>query len=242
MARRVQKQLELPAPSTWGGQRADAGRKPKPGRPSMGHDRRVEHNPQQPVQVTLRAVTGAPSLRSPSVFAAVQGAVRKASYEAFRVIHFSAQQDHMHFIVEANSRVALRSGIQGLAIRIALTVNRAAGRRGRLWGDRYHARALTTPREVRASMVYVLLNFRKHLRAGPGIDPRSSGACFDGWDPSPVAAGGTRPVAPPRTWLARWGWRQAGGLLRPTERPGRHIIERERPIASQLEEVRFSPP
>jgi hypothetical protein len=30
-------------------------------------------------------------------------------------------------------------------------------------------------------MVYVLLNFRKHLRAPPGIDPRSSGPHFSGW-------------------------------------------------------------
>ena len=34
---------------------------------------------------------------------------------------------------------------------------------------------LTTPSEVRNALVYVLLNFRKHLRAMPGIDPRSSG-------------------------------------------------------------------
>jgi len=34
---------------------------------------------------------------------------------------------------------------------------------------------------MRASMVYVLLNFRKHLRAPACVDPRSSGPHFLGW-------------------------------------------------------------
>ena len=78
-------------------------------------------------------------------------------------------------------------GVHGLAIRLALAVNRALGRKGQVVGDRYHARALTTPRVMRTSMVYVLLNFRKHLRAPACIDPRSSGAHFWGWQRTPVA-------------------------------------------------------
>jgi hypothetical protein len=34
---------------------------------------------------------------------------------------------------------------------------------------------------MRLALVYVLLNFRKHLCAAPGVDPRSSGRWFDGW-------------------------------------------------------------
>ena len=59
----------------------------------------------------------------------------------------------------------------------------------------------------------VLLNFRKHLRAPPGVDPCSSGPWFDGWArslPSPV---GPSPVAPSRTWLGAVGWRRAGGPI-----------------------------
>ena len=63
---------------------------------------------------------------------------------------------------------------------MALAVNRVLGRKGRVVGDRYHARPLTTPRQMRTSMVYVLLNFRKHLRAPACIDPRSSGPHFSG--------------------------------------------------------------
>jgi hypothetical protein len=33
---------------------------------------------------------------------------------------------------------------------------------------------------MRLALVYVLLNFRKHLGAAPAIDPRSSGPWFHG--------------------------------------------------------------
>jgi hypothetical protein len=36
------------------------------------------------------------------------------------------------------------------------------GRGGAVWGDRFHARDLKTPREVRHALVYVLNNHRKH--------------------------------------------------------------------------------
>ena len=66
--------------------------------------------------------------------------------------------NHLHLLVEASSASALSRGIQGLSIRIARGVNRAAGRRGKLSADRFHARALNTPREVRIALVYVLQN------------------------------------------------------------------------------------
>jgi hypothetical protein len=113
------------------------------------------------------------------------------------VVQLSVQYDHLHLIVEAQDKVSLSSGMRSLAIRIARSVNTLVGRRGRFWADRWHGRALTSPRQVRTALVYVLANFRKHARRrlGPGIDPFSSGAWFDGWLSGPwvetgsVAAG-----------------------------------------------------
>jgi putative transposase len=106
-----------------------------------------------------------------------------------------------------------------LAIRCARAINRAVHRRGRVWRHRYHAHYLRTPQEVRAAFVYVLLNFRKHLRAGPGIDPCSSGRWFDGWVEAPPVAADPPPVARPQTWLAAAGWRRAGGAIDCRESP-----------------------
>jgi hypothetical protein len=47
-------------------------------------------------------------------------------------------------------------------------INGALGRHGRVWSDRYHARALATPREVRNALVYVLQNFRWMARRRGG--------------------------------------------------------------------------
>ena len=109
--------------------------------------------------------------------------------------------------------------MHGLAIRLALAVNRALGRKGQVVGDRYHARPLTTPRQMRISMVYVLLNFRKHLRAPACVDPRSSGPHFSGWQRPPAATDSPPATAPPATWMASVGWRRAGGPLRLEEHP-----------------------
>jgi putative transposase len=189
----------------------------------MPHDTRPKVDPRYPVQVTIRATPGLPSLRSPRVFGALRRAIARASVDRFRVIHFSIQQDHGHFIVEGDESRRARGGMHGLAIRLALAVNRALGRKGRVVGDRYHARPLTTPRQMRTSMVYVLLNFRKHLRAPGCIDPRSSGPEFSGWQRAPAIAGATTAsppaTAPPATWMARIGWRRAGGPLQVEEHP-----------------------
>jgi hypothetical protein len=107
--------------------------------------------------------------------------------------------------------------MQGFAVRLARRINRAFGRKGRVFAERYHARSLTSPRSVRNSLVYVLLNWRKHGRRQDGLDPWSSARWFDGWEGrSPDAA--ESPLEKSQTWLLTTGWRRLG-LLRTSERP-----------------------
>jgi hypothetical protein len=185
----------------------------------MPHETRAKIDPRYPLQVTIRAAPGLPSFRSARVFEALRRAIARASLDRFRVIHFSVQQDHGHFIVEGDEPRRARGGMHGLAIRLALAVNRVLGRKGRVIGDRYHVRPLTTPRQMRTSMVYVLLNFRKHLRAPAGVDPRSSGPHFAGWERAPKSPVGSPVTAEPTTWMAAVGWRRAGGPLSVEEHP-----------------------
>src|SRR5436190_15272036 len=218
---RLARQLSLPVPRTWGGRRRNAGRRRATLRPTPPHGRRPFHHARHPVHVTLRAQSGLPSLRSTPIYPAVHRALAAASKPFFRVLQFSVQTDHLHLVVEAEGTLALTRGSQGLAIRCARAVNRAAHRCGRVWRHRYHAHHLRTAREVRSAFVYVLLNFRKHLGAGPAIDPRSSGGWFDGWVAAPSCPVDPPPVAAPTTWLATFGWRRAGGLIDWAESPAR---------------------
>jgi putative transposase len=219
MHSRAPRQLSLPMPQTWGGRRRRAGRKASTDRPGPPHETRPSHNRRHPVHVTLRARRGIPSLRGDRAFAALRRSLKAATKESFRILHFSVQTDHVHLIVEGDERVALIRGIQGLAIRCARAINRAFGRRGSVWSHRYHARALRTPRETRHGLVYVLLNLRKHLGAGPGIDPRSSAAWFDGWKQPVAVPAEDCPVSQPHTWLGAGGWQRGGGLIDLRENP-----------------------
>jgi len=154
-----------------------------------------------------------------------------------RLVHYSVQGNHLHLLVEAKGREALSRGMQGLTIRLARGLNRVMGRRGKVFADRYHARALRTPGEVRHALAYVLLNAEHHGigwragRRGPALDPCTSGRSFDGWrgaHSAPTrgppalrarrpdsAASPDVPVVAPRTWLLRTGWRRHGLLAAP---------------------------
>jgi hypothetical protein len=171
-----------------------------------------------PVHVTLRATAGLPSLRGAVVFSAVRRALSASSGVRFRIFQFSVQRDHLHLLVEAEGASGVARGCQGLAVRVARAVNRVLGRRGAVWGDRYHARWLRTPREVRNALVYVLQNVRKHVRGVRGLDPRSSARWFEGWRVAIATPAAPSPVRTPRTWLARVGWKRHG-LLHPDEEP-----------------------
>ena len=210
-------QLELRA-RTWGGRRAGAGRKPSGRRVGVPHGVRPVHDASQPAHATLRACGGLPSLRDTRVFPALRRSFAKASRPRFRVLHFSIQRDHVHVLVEADDRQSLIRGLQGVAIRLAKAVNRLLARSGKVWGDRYHARTLRTPREVRNALVYVLQNFRKHIRGAAGLDPCSSAFWFEGWSRPVPRIGIAPPIALARSWLAAVGWRR-WGLIRVDERP-----------------------
>lgn len=205
-------QLHFPSRPTWGGKRERAGRRPGSGRRRLSHHRREAHDPRCPVHVTFRARDDVPSLRRAVAFPAVRAALAAASTAHFRLVQFSVQRDHLHLIVEADDSIRLTRGLQGLAIRVARAVNRAFGRRGRLWGDRYHARDLRTPREVRNALVYVLNNFCKHIAGTRGMDACSSAPWFSGWRSGSWVSAGPSPVARARTWLGNIGWRRWGPI------------------------------
>jgi REP element-mobilizing transposase RayT len=165
-------------------------------------------------------------LRNRRVYASLRAAFAAACERfGFRLVHYSVQRDHLHFIAEAKERNALSRGVQGLLIRIAKALNRLWGRKGSVFADRYHSRQLRTPREVRSALAYVLNNARKHgLRLAQAVDLFSSGCWFDGWREKLRTRGmpAACPVAPARTWLLERGWRRTGLIGRGEVPAGKH--------------------
>ena len=205
----------------WGGRRAGAGRKPlhpRPGliRPGVPHLRRPALKARHPAHVTLRLLAGLPSLRRHAPAAALKAAFAAAQRPGFRLVHYSIQGNHLHLIVEASDGAALSRGMQGLAIRCARALNRAARRSGKVFADRYHAHHLATRREVANALRYVLENARHHGDHTPR-DPYTSQRWL--WR----APGEDAPVRAPRTWLLRLGWRPDGRYLRNSVKNGTSI-------------------
>jgi REP element-mobilizing transposase RayT len=175
----------------------------------------------------MRLERGMPSLRSQVVAAAFRTALRRASKDGLRIVHYSVQHDHIHLIVEAPDKKRLSGGMCGLASGFARRVNGLRGTRGRIFADRYHRRDLKTPREVRNALVYVIQNGLKH-RSASKLDVFSSAAFFDGWTTganveltrlrAALPPDEPPPVAAPRFWLMTIGWKRHG-LVAPYERP-----------------------
>ncbi len=237
--RRPREQVEMVF-RTHGGKRAGAGRKPKGVRPGARHAARPEHDPRHPVHVTIRVVGSASGLRRKDMYLAVREAtIVTARREDFRIVHLSIQQNHLHLIVEAESQAALSKGVRGFSISAARQINKAITARGgdrrtgRVIGERFHARPLTSPRAVRNALAYALNNWRHHgedlapFAQTWKVDPFSIGAVFSDWkelEDSPFlwplpATYQPLIVFRPRTWLFQ-SWPRFHPLISVREVPG----------------------
>jgi len=214
------RQLALPL-RTWGGARKGAGRKPKiPGKSGIPHRVRPRLERRLPVHVTIRMAEHVWNLRSRRSFRILAAALRAAMDRlGVRLIQFSVQSNHIHLLVEATDRRALGRAIKGLSVRIARGLNGLMRRRGRAIADRYHARALRTPTEVRRAVHYIRENARRHAAQwGHRLPP-------DWVDPYSSDAPGRRFALPePVTWLLRRQHRavREGPFRPPSERRIEH--------------------
>jgi putative transposase len=197
-------QLEL-RPRTWGGRRKGAGRPKTVG--IVMHRTRPEFPRRFPLHITLRVRKDVPNLRSEGIFEQIQKAFL-GGHDRFgmRMVEFSIQKDHIHMVVEAENKLSLTRGMQGLKVRLARAINRALGRKGQVFAERYHERILKNPTQVRNAVEYVRHNHKKHLQKHGRdvhpfyLDPYSSvsgqAVCYMHtyeWSALVVAA--------PKTWL-----------------------------------------
>src|SRR5436190_21861441 len=153
-----------------GGKRRGAGRPPKGSRAGESHKKRPFLHARYPVHVVLRTVGAVGNLRRRCVYQAIREAtLTTARRDDFRIVQLSIQRTHVHLLVEANDKLALARGMQGFQISAAKHLNAAISkskpgprRRGVVFPDRYHAEIITSPRQARHALSYVMNNWRKH--------------------------------------------------------------------------------
>jgi len=221
---------QLPLFKKRGGKRRGAGRPPKGRRAGAPHKARPYLHARYPVHVVLRVVRAVGSLRRRRVYHAIrQATLITARRDNFRIVHISIQRTHVHLLVEANDKAALALGMQGFQISAAKHINAAISkgqpgprRRGPVFPDRYHAEIITSPRQARHALSYILSNWRKHEEdrvqpmSGWRIDWFSSAAMFPDWteygDEAFLWRGPPTyeplQVRRPQTWLLQAGWKK----------------------------------
>jgi REP element-mobilizing transposase RayT len=234
--RHVQQELTFEKPH--GGKRAGAGRK-KSKRAGCPHKKRPVLKRYHPVHVVLRVHQDMGSLRKRHMYKALREATitaarreqREHEIGRFRIIHISIQRNHVHLLVEADHKQALSSGMQSFQISAAkhlnsaVSIKRETRRRGTVFPDRFHQEIITTPRQARNALAYVLNNWRKHredqsaLTRKWNVDAFSTGPLFAGWterEGEPLLWRWRDTYQPlvvylPDTWLLQVGWREKGG-------------------------------
>ena len=218
-------QLDLDfRPHKRGGKREGAGRK-KTGRCSdAAHRTRPRVRKYDVQHVVLRTRKDVPRLRRGKTYQAIRRALQRTLGEtAFRVVHTSIQRNHLHFLIEADHAQALSHGMRSLAITAARAINRVLGRRGKVFAYRYHATAISSPRQMRNALSYVLNTWRRHDEDESSeaahratLDPYSTAIHFRGWreaEQFAIPAGyEPLPSAAPETWLLRVGWERHGRI------------------------------
>jgi REP element-mobilizing transposase RayT len=224
-----------------GGKRRGAGRPPKGPRAGSPHKQRPYLHARYPVHVVLRVVSAVGNLRRRRVYHAIREATLTTARRAnFRIVHLSIQRTHVHLLVEADHKEALASGMQGFQISAAKHLNAAISkgrpgprRRGPVFPDRYHAEIITSSRQARHTLSYVINNWRKHKEDRSEvtrtwtIDWFSSAAMFPDWaEYGDVGFLWRGPptydpllVYRPRTWLLREGWKRGGAPISCREVP-----------------------
>ena len=211
---------------THGGKRHGAGRKPKGERAEVRHESRAGIDRRTPLLVTVAFERRLGYLRRHKVLKALRSCLLQANGRFdTRFCEYSLQGDHAHFMVETTNRETLHKAMTGFSVRLARRLNKlrppAASEPRRVFRDRYHHRALTTPRAVRNGLSYVLNNSTKHAGQhlnryqASYVDVFSSAGSFNGWKRQhrqfvPRAGPAETGVSLPRTWRLTTGWRKAG--------------------------------
>jgi REP element-mobilizing transposase RayT len=162
------------------------------------------------------------NLRTREVLAAFERSAKIAKRADFGIVHFSLQGNHLHLIVESKNNQSLARGMRSLGCSLGKSIRKLSRSQGSVFADRYHLRVLKTPTETRRAFIYVLQNRSRHTRSIYHLDEYSSAPYFDEW--RKLLGGKAGPVlrdrserelllpdhlAPPRSWLAQQGWKNA---------------------------------
>lgn len=221
-------QISFKGLSGWGGRREGSGRKKTSQTRHVSRPRFTKHNP---LHVTLRMTKETPSLKRNDVYSDLRDSIAHARKAVgLRLVHFSILSNHIHLLIESESKKKLESAMKSLLITFALKLKRRGYEK--VFERRYHVHVLKSRRETRNALGYILLNEEKHkgteIKNIKTVRPSQfdSAHTFKQWrellgyKPQVLAAAGNGDgvhsstdrramntlLSAPQSWLLRRGW------------------------------------
>lgn len=139
--------------SNHGGLREGAGRKRIKSK-GVCHRKRETVKPSVPLHINFKFKT---QIRNKACLKILKKAIVNARSYGLKIVHFSMQSNHLHFIIEAENNDILSTGMRSLTITFAKGLNQ-----GKVQIERYHLHVLKTLQETKNAVQYVLFNKQKH--------------------------------------------------------------------------------
>lgn len=139
--------------SRWGGRRKDAGRKRLHSK-GVAHRKREKVTRHIPTHVNMKYKT---FIRNKAFLRILKTAILNSRRKGLRILHYSVQSNHVHFIVCADNKSQMESGMRSLTVTLVRGIDR-----GKVQIQRYHQHVLRSFRERRNAIRYVCFNNEKH--------------------------------------------------------------------------------
>lgn len=146
------KQLNLKV-NTWGGKRKGSGKKRIHSK-GVTHRKREKVTRHTPTHINMKYKA---SIKNKDFLQILKRAILNSRRKGLRIIHYSVQSNHVHFIIEADTNKKLESGMRSLTVTIVKGINK-----GKVQLQRFHLHVLRSLRETRNAVRYVCYNELKH--------------------------------------------------------------------------------
>ena len=151
------KQLSLNlSKGRWGGRRTGAGKKRVHSR-GVAHRTRERVNQRLPLHINFKYRI---QIKNKAFLKILKRALLNSRRQGLKILHYSVQTNHVHFIIEASDNKILECGMRSLTVTLTKGINQ-----GRIQLQRYHLHILKTLKETKNAIHYVIFNEQKHKKA-----------------------------------------------------------------------------
>lgn len=137
----------------WGGRRTGSGRK-RIHSAGVAHRAREKITKRTPAHVNFKYSL---PIKNKDFLPILKRGILNSRKKGLRVIHYSVQSNHVHFIVEADNNEILTAGMRSLTVTLARGIDK-----GKVQLEYYHLHVLKSRMETWNAVRYVVFNEQKH--------------------------------------------------------------------------------